>query len=644
MQTSLRILSTDGLIGQRSCVLHLHDEMDISDASTCLYVVESPLYSHHHAHHSDRVMIRQDDPVVFRQYGISGAYLSSDMSNKWADIQKKKTRLGVCGQMQSSTHFRIHSIYETSSEHVIYYQSQVTIRHVSTGLELHAAPDHCFYGNSGAEDYYLTKRVEVNLSQSKTGVRSDDVGSFQWRFKRFDTAGVVASSQVENNVPSKGLVDNDNSTEANAPHATFREDFVDSKNGTDSYLSDAIRVGACVHITNQYANGYLWGSCANAVFESGILQRDHEIHSRTQETSNLLSATGRNFIKSDVIYSPDTMDDKFGIQALFFSKPPEFCLNDHSAEHSPKSIFVIERASCLLGGEIKWDGYYRLRHLVSGCYMSVKQSSSDNFEFYLSSLTKQAVRSKDLSCVSKLQFISSTLFQFDAMVHEEAAGVTVTWNNSTVRLIHRFMKIPPSEVACRLQLQRLLQGRDMEYHLTEPVSLILGVQRPRTMKYCTSVMGSSAAVLPCPRDHRSEMHKVSLFFSKQSSESDIYDIRPVEGQTALLRNIHKIKLIHSILDNFEAALCMFIRGSGGVRSGISDDICNETLAALSTILDFVRGQDSILGSTDYPTFKSLQERKWNQVLCAKLGVVDRLFCILSIPIVMDGMTNCCNDI
>jgi hypothetical protein len=145
------------------------------------------------------------------------------------------------------------------------------------------------------------------------------------------------------------------------------------------------------------------------------------------------------------------------------------------------------------------------------------------------------------------------------------------------------------------------------------------------------------------------MHKVSLFFSKQSSESDIYDIRHITTQTTLMRTIHQMKLIHSALDNFEAALCMFISGSGASKSRISDDTFREALAALTAILDFARGGsragegegESTASSAsshagEYSSFHRGRQKRRHQLLCAKLGIVDRLFCIMSVPLVMGG--------
>jgi hypothetical protein len=186
----------------------------------------------------------------------------------------------------------------------------------------------------------------------------------------------------------------------------------------------------------------------------------------------------------------------------------------------------------------------------------------------------------------------------------------------------------------------------MNYHSTDPVALILGVQRPRTTKFCTSVMGSATAALPTQKYHRSVMHKVSLFFSRRSSESDIYHIERIADHK-LLQNIHKMSFIHLILDNFEAALCMFIRGSGASRVSISDDTCSETTSALTSILKFVRGSqvynspdsnghNDDRDSADYSTFQGMQEQRSNQILCAKLGIVDRLFCIMSVPSLMEG--------
>ena len=663
-------------------MLLLHDEMQLSDANACLYVIESPLYNHQTAQptpsgasmHTQHQMIRQGDPVVFRQHGASGAFLCRDLSTKWADVEKKKTRLGISNQMLPETHFCIRTKYETSSEHVLYYQSQVTIAHVSSGLGLHVAPSHCLYGNLGVEDYHLTKRVEVNLAQPKPGVPSDDSGSFLWRFRRFDKASASSSNTTDGGSSSMDGRDSSLSTGILGESDNDREreeslmgvsDSTRGENGVSSSDLEAdsatIRVGACVRLSNQCVNGYLWGSCDNAVFETNILRRDQEMQRLQQHNAGAGAgaslASGGDTLGGNVDTagsngsngsgSGSGSSDRLPLPAFFFNKPPEFCLNDPVAALSPKSIFVIERASCLLGGEVRWDGYYRLRHLVSNCYLSVKQSSSQNFELYLSSLVKPAMHPSQISYEAKLQYVSSSLFQFDSMVHEEAMGTTMTWKNSTIRLLHRFMKIPSSsEVACRLQLKQLLQGSSsMEFHATPPVALILGVQRPRTMKYCTPVMGAPAAALPRQKLHRTVMHKVSLMFSKQCNESDIYDVRRISGQASLLQNIHQMKLIHLALDNLEAALCMFISGSGASRASLSDDTCREALAALSSILDFVRGPPEASnpvggrGVGGFSTFQSIQEKRSNQILCAKLGIIDRLFCIMSLPLVMGGKSS-----
>jgi hypothetical protein len=97
-----------------------------------------------------------------------------------------------------------------------------------------------------------------------------------------------------------------------------------------------------------------------------------------------------------------------------------------------------------------------------------------------------------------------------------------------------------------------------------------------------------------------------------------------------------MKLIHLVLDNFEAALCMFISANGANRASISEDTCMETLAALTTISKFVRSGSQVEAADDYPSFQNIQEKRANQVLCAKLGIIDRLFCIMSIPMVMGG--------
>jgi hypothetical protein len=457
--------------------------------------------------------------------------------------------------------------------------------------------------------------------------------------------------------------ENNNEVHVKDKDVSVSEQMHSVTDSSDDNDNEPIRVGTYVRLSNQYVNGLLWGSCDNAVFEKDILLRNHELLRLREEnsTSSGLSsgatsgATGtgsgtgtgisdvlgsllqgeNNGRKSNVDTKSDTSNHHQ--QSLFYNKPPEFCLNDSTASLSPKSIFVIERASCLLGGEVRWDGSYRLRHLISNCYLSVKQTSSDNYEFYLSSYTKLSMRRTMISYEDKLRHVASSLFQFEPMVHEEAAGTCVTAKNSTVRLLHRFIEVSStSELACRQQLHNLLQGGVIEFLARAPVALILGVQRPRTPKFCTSVMGSEPAALPRKSHHRTVMHKVSLFFSKQFSESDIFDIRPVFGQTKLLKDVHMMKLIHLVLDNFEAALCMFISANGANRASISEDTCMETLAALTTISKFVRSGSQVEAADDYPSFQNIQEKRANQVLCAKLGIIDRLFCIMSIPMVMGG--------
>ena len=567
--------------------------MNLTSPRDCLYVVESPLYSvHHESSESHRTMVHQGDPILLRKWG-EPLYLCRDPQQKKADVEKKRVRLSVSSETSQDAQFRIFAKYETSADRVIYYNDQTSIVHVSTGLNLHEAPTQCVYGDSGVDNYHLVKRVEVNLGSLHQGVSSGECGSFFWRFRRY-AAGK------------------------------------DNCQGNDKA---SFQVGDCVRLANKFVSGFLWGSSNSDVFENGVISRDLELR---QEEDAKVQQSGGSLDSS----SNKQNEDKKSYMSFFFSsKAPEFCINDDEASTSPKSLFVIENASSLIGGDVTWDGFYRLKHVVSGCYLSVKQSNSQNYEFYLSSLVRQSnrVAGAQPSCEARLQHVCSSLFQFDSMVHDDATGAVMNAKNATVRLLHRFAKIPTSEASCRYQLNRLLKGHKMEYLPTAPVALILGVQRPRTTKYCSSVMGSVAAPLPVKKNARSVMHKVSLFFSKRFHESDMYHLLPVE-QNELLRNITRMSQIHCILDNFEAALCMFIRASGASRTHLSEDTCRECLSALEAVLSFARGpyiERTEVGQ-ELSAFRALQERVSNQQLCAKLGIVDRLFCILRIPRQLGG--------